>query len=58
MRKSISVLADSMVLGVLDHEDLAAGPSRVRAVPQNAARVVIVPVVDDPGQDVAARAGR
>ncbi len=41
------------VLGFLDHEDVAVGPSRVSAVPQNAARVVIVSIVDDPGEDLA-----
>jgi hypothetical protein len=46
------------VLAVFDDEDLAVGPRCVRAVPENAAHVVIVPVVDDPREHVAPRAGR
>ena len=47
------------VLGVavFDDEDLAVGPRCVGAVSEHAARVVIVLVVDHPGEDVAARAG-
>lgn len=45
-------------LDVLDDKDLAVGPGGVRTVPENAARVVIVPVTNDPGEDVASRADR
>ena len=45
------------VFGVLEDEDLAVGPRRVGAVAQDAARVVVVPVMNHPGEDVAAGAG-